>query len=45
MRFANDSYEVGRLNHHLGSSFTGTDLTGGPNYRMAPDYAGRAKLQ
>ena len=38
-KFAYESYEVCRLGHHLGSTVT---ETGGSNYRIGLDYAGRA---
>ena len=43
-----ESYEVCRLGHHLNGTFTGMHRNGPnyrilpPNYRIGPDYAGRA---
>ena len=33
------------MSHYRGSTVTGTDRNGGPNYRIGPDCAGRASLQ
>ena len=37
------SYEVFRLGHQLGSTFTGTDRNG-PNYHIGPELSHRSRL-
>ena len=37
-RIADESYEVRRLGHYLDSKLKGSDRSGGPNYRIGPDW-------